>query len=299
MRIGIIGVGKVGSAFLTACQATAALQIVGVQAGRTAAAAAQVQQHYDVPVCATGAEVLLAADVLLLTVPDSQIAAVAQTLANELPTLAASEPLAQKVCLHCSGSLDLEALAPLAALGVHCGSLHPLQSFTASGAEFNGIGMAVDGDAAAQRAATTIAVALAARPFHVPASERRAYHAAACFCSNYLVTVTAIAQQLMARWTDDEAAALQILLPLLDGTVKNLHQVQQARAALTGPIARGDSGTVAGHLAVLPEYLQQAYRELGLQTVPLAYANGSIDAAAAKTLQGLLKGQAAKEQNNG
>ena len=82
---------------------------------------------------------------------------------------------------------------------------------------------------------------------------------------------------------------LQFLLPLLDGTVSNLHQTPLARKALTGPIARGDAGTVAGHLKILPEELQPVYRELALQTVRLASANGSIDEAKAKSLQELLK----------
>ena len=94
------------------------------------------------------------------------------------------------------------------------------------------------------------------------------------------MTITAIAQQLFERWTPDKARALQFLLPLLDGTVSNLHQTPLARKALTGPIARGDAGTVAGHLKILPEELQLVYRELALQTVRLAKA---------KSLQELLK----------
>ena len=193
------------------------------------------------------------------------------------------------MCLHCSGSLGLDPLAALSALGIHCGSLHPLQSFAGGSARFKDIGMAVDGDNEAQQAACYLAEALQAYPFRVPEAERSAYHAAACFCSNYLVTITAIAQQLFERWTPDKARALQFLLPLLDGTVSNLHQTPLARKALTGPIARGDAGTVAGHLKILPEELQLVYRELALQTVRLASENGSIDEAKAKSLQELLK----------
>ena len=188
-----------------------------------------------------------------------------------------------------SGSLGLDPLAALSALGIHCGSLHPLQSFAGGSARFKDIGMAVDGDNEAQQAACYLAEALQAYPFRVPEAERSAYHAAACFCSNYLVTITAIAQQLFERWTPDKARALQFLLPLLDGTVSNLHQTSLARKALTGPIARGDVGTVAGHLKILPEELQLVYRELALQTVRLASENGSIDEAKAKSLQELLK----------
>lgn len=290
MKIGIIGLGKVGSAFLEACETVAALQVVSVKAGRSPESAARLCGKDGLLVTDDNAGVLSAADVVLLTVPDGQIAAVAADLAAAVAAAGLQEKVSRKVCLHCSGSLGLEPLAELSALGIHCGSLHPLQSFAGGRAVFKGIGMAVDGDQEAQQAACFLASELQAHPFSVPASERCAYHAAACFCSNYLVTLTAIAQQLLARWTPDQATALQVLLPLLDGTVKNLHQRQLARAALTGPIARGDAGTVAGHLQVLPEELQSVYRELALQTVALAEANGSIDQAAAAKMQGLLRG---------
>lgn len=289
MKIGIIGVGKVGGSFLAACREADALEVVGVKVGRTLAANSSVRQAYGVKVYDTGAAVLLESEIVLLTVPDGQIENVAKVLAGELRDKAQSRQLHEKVCLHCSGSLGLEPLAPLAALGIHCGSLHPLQSFAEARPVFSGIGMAVDGDQKAVQAARSLAVSLQAQPFTVPAVERRAYHAAACFCSNYLVTVTAIAQGLLARWTQDKATALQVLLPLIDGTVQNLHQVQQAGEALTGPVARGDVGTVAGHLTVLPEGLQQVYRELGCQTVPLACANGSIDQETAANLLQLLQ----------
>lgn len=289
MKIGIIGLGKVGSAFLKACTASAALQVVSIKAGRSPESGARLTGRSDLPMAAVGAEVLEAADVVLLTVPDGQIAAAAETLAAEVGAAGRRDVLSKKVCLHCSGSLGLDPLAALSALGIHCGSLHPLQSFAGGSARFKDIGMAVDGDNEAQQAACYLAEALQAYPFRVPEAERSAYHAAACFCSNYLVTITAIAQQLFERWTPDKARALQFLLPLLDGTVSNLHQTPLARKALTGPIARGDAGTVAGHLEILPEELQLVYRELALQTVRLASENGSIDEAKAKSLQELLK----------
>ena len=208
MKIGIIGLGKVGSAFLKACAVTAALQVVSVKAGRSPKSCARLAGMGDFQITPVGAEVLAAADVVLLAVPDGQIAAAAETLAAEVGTAGRRDILSKKVCLHCSGSLGLDPLAALSALGIHCGSLHPLQSF-------KDIGMDVDGDNEAQQAACYLAEALQAYPFRVPEAERSAYHAAACFCSNYLVTITAIAQQLFERWTPDKARALQFLLPLL------------------------------------------------------------------------------------
>lgn len=288
MNIGIIGIGKVGRAFLSACNKTHTLDIVCAKAGREAAANAKIRKEYDVALSDDLATVLLQADVVLLTVPDGQIEAVAEKLAAELAQKEDCK-LTDKVCLHCSGSLGLEPLEALAANGIHCGSLHPLQSFAAEQPVFTGIGMAVAGDIKAQLVGREIAEKLGAKAFVVPPEARRAYHAAACFCSNYLVTVTALAQQLLAKWTPDEKTALEVLMPLINGTVSNMQQVSRAREALTGPIARGDIATVSGHLEVLPQGMQKVYRALGEQTVMLACANGSIDMEMAEQLQRLLK----------
>jgi len=84
--------------------------------------------------------------------------------------------------------------------------------------------------------------------------------------------------------------ATQALLPLLKGTVNNIERVGLPRC-LTGPIARGDIGTIQKHLAALerraPELLE-AYGELGLQTVPIALAKGGLDEAGAEALRRIL-----------
>ena len=82
MKIGIIGLGKVGSAFLKACAVTAALQVVSVKAGRSPKSCARLAGMGDFQITSVGAEVLAAADVVLLAVPDGQIAAAAETLAG-------------------------------------------------------------------------------------------------------------------------------------------------------------------------------------------------------------------------
>ena len=193
-----------------------------------------------------------------------------------------------KIFLHCSGSMGLEALAPLQREGAHVGSLHPLQSFAGGATELAGVYMAMDGDEAACAAAQQIAATMGGHPFQVPAAERAAYHAAACICSNYAVAVEALAQRLMGRWLGDEAAAWQALLPLFKGTAANLERTASPRTALTGPIARGDVTTVAKHLAVLPPELLDAYCSLGLATIKLALANGTIDKEVAVELTQLL-----------
>lgn len=288
MKIGVIGGGKVGCCLAGYLKQ----QLQGITAS-SEAHSLQLAERFGLKPC-TNVELVQRADVLLLTVPDRLIGAVAEQLVHECAKSTATEAdskqsLMGKIFLHCSGSMGLEALAPLQREGAHVGSLHPLQSFAGGATELAGVYMAVDGDEAACEAATAIATALGGHPFRVPAAERAAYHAAACICSNYAVAVEALAQRLMSRWLGDEAAAWQALLPLFKGTAANLERTASPRTALTGPIARGDVTTVAKHLAVLPPELLEAYCSLGLATTKLALANGTIDKEVAAELTQLLK----------
>lgn len=137
--------------------------------------------------------------------------------------------------------------------------------------------MAVDGDDAAKEKAKGIVSSLGSIPFYVPAKDRALYHAAACFCSNYAVTVLSVAQTLMSRWTETENDASKALLPLVRGTMENVSRNSLWGHALTGPISRGDLGTVKKHLSVLSGDLLPMYKALGMETAKLALDNGTID----------------------
>ncbi len=280
MRIGIIGGGRVGSC-LAAYFADAGL-LEGITAS-SAEHSRQLAALYGLPVM-TNLGLWQAADVLLIAVPDRLVAVVAADLA-------AKAGPAPKVVLHVSGSLGLKPLEPLQALGAHIGSLHPLQSFAGGKTQLAGVYMALDGDETAQASGKELVRLLGGHAFSVPAEERAAYHAAACICSNYAVTVQALAQQLMTRWTGDSESAWKALLPLFEGTSTNLRSAANPQIVLTGPIGRGDTQTVAQHLAVLPLNLQDVYRSLGLATTQLAEGNGTIDSSTAQALRCLLGGK--------
>ena len=287
MKIGIIGAGKVGGALCKSLQ-EAGVNVVGLTAGTeadTLAAAAKFQ----VKGFASNEELTANSDVLFLTVPDRLVGAVADELAQAFNNRSDAQPLQGKTFFHCSGSLGLEELQPLTELGAEIGSLHPLQSFASADVSFQGIYMAVDGMPKAQEAGQAIAELLGAQIFVVPAAERKAYHAAACFASNYVVAAMAVAQELMSKWTPTPEAGLAALLALFDGTARNLHQSKLAREALTGPIARGDINTVKAHLAVLPPKIAEVYKALGKETICLARANGTIDARQAEALASALQ----------
>ena len=164
------------------------------------------------------------ADVVLLCVPDAEIAAAA----------AAVPPAPGRLVGHVSGATTL---APLA--GHEAFSVHPLMTVTehTSPEAFAGAGAAVAGSTPrALEAARAIAASAGLRPFEVADEDRAAYHAAASVASNFLVTLEAAAERLLGQ--DRE-----LLVPLVRATVDNWARLGAERA-LTGPIARGDEATV-------------------------------------------------------
>jgi predicted short-subunit dehydrogenase-like oxidoreductase (DUF2520 family) len=162
--------------------------------------------------------------IVLLCVPDREIAAAAATIAPG--------PLVG----HVSASAPLDLLAPHERF-----SMHPLLSVVGEGASFAGAYAAIDGSsAAALDAARELAERLGMRVKLVPREQRALYHAAASIASNFLITLEGAAERLASTVGLERAA----LAPLVRASVENWAR-QGARAALTGPIARGDVATAA------------------------------------------------------
>lgn len=268
MRLGIIGAGRVGTSFVLAMPSVVEGILCSTKEHTT-----QRAQSLKVKAYTDGAALLRNCDVLLLTVRDDVIGSVAASLADSLTGADRRETC----ILHCSGAMDLSSLEPLSALGYSVGSLHPLQSFAApSGDLLRHIYMAVDGDDRAKETALFLVKALDSKPLFVPQEERVLYHAAACFCSNYVVTAVALGQRLMRRWTETDGEAAQSLMPLLKGTVGNLERTDRWQKALTGPVSRGDTGTVAKHLDAMPKELVGPYCAFSRAAGELSLENGTI-----------------------
>jgi predicted short-subunit dehydrogenase-like oxidoreductase (DUF2520 family) len=177
----------------------------------------------------------LEVDVVLLCVPDHEIAAAAAAIPPRAP---ASRTLVG----HCSGATGLGPLAPHEAF-----SLHPLMTVTARGARFQGAGAAVAGSTERALAmARELAGSLGMRAVEIAEADRVAYHTAASMASNFLVTLEAAAERIAATAGVDRA----LLAPLVRATVENWAALGPD-GALTGPVARGDEETVARQRAAL------------------------------------------------
>ena len=124
----------------------------------------------------------------------------------------------------------------------------------------------------------TMVVAIKGRPVTLPRGSKALYHAGAAAASNFLVTLIQYAVTLMIRAGVPPDAALPALLPLIRGTVANLESVGLPDA-LTGPIARGDIGTIKRHLRALesmPGDFVRLYRHLARKTIDIALRKGSV-----------------------
>src|SRR4051794_27737266 len=210
--------------------------------GRVGAALARALREagYLVPDPAGRGEVPPDCDAVILCVPDAEIAAAARAVAG-----------AARFVGHTSGATPLTALLPA---GGESFGLHPLQTIAGEDADLRGCGCAVAGStAAALELARALAQRLGMEPFEVSDEQRPAYHAAASIASNYLVTLEWAASELAARAGVDARFG-----PLVRTTAENVIALGP-RAALTGPIARGDEQTVAAQReavgAAAPELL--------------------------------------------
>lgn len=281
-RIGFIGAGRVASAFARRLK-DAGHQVVAISSRRDATArrlAALVPNAM-----ATSAQgVADTADLVFITTPDSAIREVAESVRWRRG----------QYVVHTSGAESLDVLGAPIAAGAVAGSLHPLQTFAdaeTAMANLPGSVFAIEAEGTLRDLLTRIVQSLRGTPVYVRSEDRALYHAAAVLVSNYTVTLAKLATDLWLRMGVDRPTALKALLPLLQGTVNNLGAVGLP-AALTGPVARGDVETVRRHLAALreaaPEFVA-VYRELALQTIPVALAKGGLEESAAHELRQLLE----------
>jgi len=193
--------------------------------------------------------------------------------------------------VHCSGADSTDILEPARKMGASVGVFHPLQTFAGQRQEnLPGITFALEAEEPLLTTLKDMATALGGHWIEIKANDKVVYHAAAVFACNYLVTLVKIATDLWQSFNIPPEQATQALLPLLRGTINNIDAIGIPQC-LTGPIARGDSGTIKKHLNALrgvsPGFVA-AYQELGLKTIPIALAKGTIDNKQADELKAIL-----------
>jgi predicted short-subunit dehydrogenase-like oxidoreductase (DUF2520 family) len=283
-RFSVIGPGRVGATVLAALQeAHLTVSAVGVHADDDTSLYGSLP-HVRVR------DVALEADAWWLTVPDDEIYTVAGRLAEALPAVrrpGAPQPLA----IHSSGLGSVHLLKPLSEQGARVLTLHPLQTFAGEPkAELlRDVPCAVTAlEERDFQLGEELAARLGMRPFRLPDERKTLYHLAAVVGCNLLVALESEAKRLMDEATGG-SAGLDHLAVLLETTLRNLLQSGEPALALTGPVARGDLGTVRAHLRLLDREsprLAETYRGLSLEA--LALAAPRLDDEQVATLRELL-----------
>ena len=257
LRVGVIGAGRVG-AVLAAGLRAAGHEIVAVAGESDASRQRAAALLPGVPILKPTA-VARACDVLLLTVPDDMLDNVATMLS------AAGAIRKGQVVVHTSGRHGLAVLTPAIAVGARAIAMHPAMTFTGTDVDLprlRGCVYGVTTGPAERELAERLVADLGGLPMFVPEDKRTLYHAGLAHGANHLVTLVTQAMELLgAAGADDPAATLR---PLLNAALDNA--LAHGDAALTGPIVRGDVGTIRGHLAeiaataphTLPSYVAMA-----------------------------------------
>lgn len=194
---------------------------------------------------------LLDASLLWICVPDREIRSAASVAADHFTAHSKNKI---RYAFHSSGALLSHELEPLRRKGVAVASVHPLMTFVAgSHPSLAGVPFALEGDAAATLVAGRIVRALGGDTFQLPAARKAAYHAWATMTSPlllaFLVTLEEAAK--VAGITRQEARRKS--LPIIGQTLSNYSRLGSAQS-FSGPLIRGDTKTVAKHLAVLKKH---------------------------------------------
>ncbi len=285
MRIGFIGAGVVGTA-LAVRLSEFGYSIVAVADLRSEAAEKLAGR---IPGCKshkTNQAVAENSDLVFVTTNDENIGSVAVGLHWR----------AGQNAVHCSGAASLDILHPAREAGANVGSFHPLQTFASDEQALSnlpGSTFAIEAEGELFETLKEMAEALGGRWIKLNPENKPLYHAAAVFAGNYPVTLMNVAVTLWEQMGFSKKEAQGALLPLMQGALNNLASGGLAES-LTGPVARGDLGTIKSHLNNLrdksPDFLHM-YCCLGLATVPIALAKGSIDETRADEIRKLLEVQ--------
>jgi predicted short-subunit dehydrogenase-like oxidoreductase (DUF2520 family) len=219
-------------------------------------------------------------ELIILAVPDDVI-----------PTMASGIRMyGGQAMVHTSGALGAEVLAPAMAAGTQIGAFHPLVAFADTDraiAALHGATVAIEGDDQLAILLSAMAERVGATAVRLAPGSKAAYHAAAVLAAGGFIALLDAIAELAAVAGLDEAGALAIYGPLIEGTLGNARALG-IRAALTGPMTRGDIGTLGAHLAAMAEHAPGAlelYAAAARREIALAQERGALapETAAAMT----------------
>jgi predicted short-subunit dehydrogenase-like oxidoreductase (DUF2520 family) len=282
LRVGVIGPGRAGIA-LGRALARAGHEITGASAV-SEASKQRARDNFPLARLTEPAQVLADADLVLMTVPDDVLPGLVEGLA------ATGAPYAGRLVAHASGAHGVRILDPATRAGALPLALHPVMTFTGREDDVDrikGVCFGVTAPDPLRAPAEALVIEMGGEPVFIAEQDRPLYHAALAFAANHLVTLVAEAASLLGQAGADNPA--RMLGPLLGAALDNA--LRFGDAGLTGPVARGDSSTVASHLAAIEAADRgalPAYLALARLTADRALAAGRLSAADAERLLDVL-----------
>jgi predicted short-subunit dehydrogenase-like oxidoreductase (DUF2520 family) len=282
LDVGVVGAGRVGAVLGAALQ-RAGHRVVAVSGVSEQSRTRAAQLLPGIPVVAPD-DVVRRAELVLLAVPDD-------ALADLVAGLAATRTWqAGQLVAHTSGRHGLEVYAPALEQHVLGLALHPAMTFTGTGLDLERLVECCFGVTAPEPlrpVAEALVLEIGAEPVWIEESARPLYHAALAHGANHLVTL--IAQSLQALRAAGVEEPSRVLGPLVSAALDNA--LRAGDAALTGPVARGDAGTVAEHLRQLQSLspdIRPTYLALARATAERALASGRLKPHVAEPLLDIL-----------
>jgi predicted short-subunit dehydrogenase-like oxidoreductase (DUF2520 family) len=282
LAVGVVGAGRVGTVLAAALRLAG--HIVVAASGVSEASRRRAEELLpDVPLIGPH-EVAARADLLLLTVPDDMLETLVRGLA-ETGSVRAGQLLA-----HTSGRYGVGVLDPAVRNGCLPLALHPVMTFTGTQvdvARLAGCSFGVTAPPELRPVAEALVIEMGAEPEWIDEERRPLYHAALSGGANHLVTLVTQAMELLA--SAGVTNPQQMLGPLLGAALDNA--LRSGDTALTGPVARGDAGTVSTHLAELHKVSPQAltaYIAMARLTADRALAAGLLEPRRAEALLDVL-----------
>ncbi len=286
MDIGFVGAGKVGTAFgqYLSQQGFNVIGYYDLKQDTAALSASLVSgKRYE-----TAWELASHCDILFITTSDDAIETVCEAVSHHY-----SFQEGQWVG-HMSGASTSEVLLSAQRQGAHTFSLHPIQAFADADDALAKLPLTVfslEGEPDGLDGIRQIMNQCGNQYIELTAKQKPLYHAGACVISNYMVALVDYALQYYERIGIPSEQAQHFLWPLVTGTINNISKMGTVKA-LTGPIARGDKGTVQKHidaLSTLASNLLPMYEELGQWTVDLALRKGTINKEKGEEILNLLQ----------
>lgn len=282
LRVGVVGVGRAGSVMAAALD-RAGHRVVAAHAV-SEASRSRAESLIGEAELVSVPEVFSRSDLVLLSVPDDVLAGLVAGVAE------AGHIRPGQFVVHCSGRYGIAVLDPATTVGALPLALHPVMTLNGVSLDLqrlSGCPFGVTAPSVLRPVAEALVVEMGGEPVWIDEEQRTLYHAALATASNHLVALTAEAMELLT--VAGVAEPGRLLAPLMGASLDNA--LHLGVAGLTGPVVRGDSGTVADHVAAVAEHSAQskaAYLAMARLTADKALAAGRLRPAQAEALLDVL-----------